>query len=336
MQWEGENEPGLHLHLLPAKGWTNHARSWSFAQHVEVALQQEKYDVVIGFNKMPHLDVYFAADVCYQARVTKDKLGWYRLLPRYQIYTKLESAVFAHGNKTEIMLISPQQQSEYTRVYQTEPSRFHLLPPGISRDRIAPSNANDIREEIRHHYSIPNDHFILLMVGSGFKTKGVNRSILALADMRDTLKQRCHLWIIGEDNPKTFLKLARQKHIDDQVKFFGGRHDVPELLIAADLLLHPAYHENTGTVLLEAMLAGLPVLTTDVCGYAHYVQEAQAGKVLTSPFLQEKFNIEVENMLTSPEREQWQQNGLAFAKHEEIFQLVSVATNLIEQIGKQK
>ena len=61
---------------------------------------------------------------------------------------------------------------------------------------------------------------------------------------------------------------------------------MPAFLLAADLLLHPAYHENTGTILLEALVSGLPILTTDVCGYAHYVQEAKAGCVLTSPFQQ--------------------------------------------------
>ena len=45
----------------------------------------------------------------------------------------------------------------------------------------------------------------------------------------------------------------------------------------ADLLIHPAYNENTGTVLLEALVAGLPVLVSAVCGYAHYIAEADAG-----------------------------------------------------------
>lgn len=46
------------------------------------------------------------------------------------------------------------------------------------------------------------------------------------------------------------------------------------------MFLHPAYSENTGTVLLEAMVAGLPVIATDVCGYAHYIVDEHMGKVL--------------------------------------------------------
>ncbi len=52
---------------------------------------------------------------------------------------------------------------------------------------------------------------------------------------------------------------------------------------------------------LEAMAAGLPVLTTAVCGYAHYVEEAHAGSVLPVPFKQKAWNEELQKMLSSPD-----------------------------------
>lgn len=55
-------------------------------------------------------------------------------------------------------------------------------------------------------------------------------------------------------------------------------------MAAADLLLHPAYREAAGIVLLEAITAGLPVLTTAVCGYAHYIVDANCGEAITEPF----------------------------------------------------
>ena len=67
------------------------------------------------------------------------------------------------------------------------------------------------------------------------------------------------------------------------VEFLKGRSDIPRFLLGADLLIHPAYNENTGTVLLEALVAGLPVLVTDVCGYAHYITDANCGRVVPSP-----------------------------------------------------
>ena len=40
----------------------------------------------------------------------------------------------------------------------------------------------------------------------------------------------------------------------------------PQFLLGADVLIHPAYRENTGITVLESTVAGLPVLTTAVCG----------------------------------------------------------------------
>ena len=133
-----------------------------------------------------------------------------------------------------------------------------------------------------------------------------------------------------------FRKLAAQLNVADRVKFLGGRPDVSDFMLAADLLLHPAYHENTGTVLLEAMVSGLPVLTVDNCGYAHYVNDARAGIVLASPFQQTEFNAALQKMLLSPERIEWQRNGLAFASNPEIYSMPEMTADLIEHVGRNR
>jgi UDP-glucose:(heptosyl)LPS alpha-1,3-glucosyltransferase len=231
------------------------------------------------------------------------------------------------------MLISGRQETEYTRYYQTESERFHLLPPGIARDRIAPANAADIRKTVRATYHIPEDHLLLLMVGSGFKTKGLDRAIHSLASLSPDLQKRCDLFVIGKDDPRLYERLAQRLKVSQQIQFLGGRSDVPNFLLAGDVLLQPSYHENTGTAILEALAAGLPVLTVEACGYAHYVQAANAGVVLSAPFQQSEWNKELEKMLISPQRTHWGQNGLSFAKSNDIYSLPERAADYIEVIG---
>lgn len=336
MNWDGEKEEGFHLHFIKAKGLQNHTRCASFVQKTKKNLDHEAYDLVIGFNKMPYLDVYYAADVCYQARVKEQRSFFYPLLPRFRQWASFEKSVFALKQKTEILLISAQEQQKFIDYYQTESERFHLLPPGINKDRIAPNNAKEIRHLLRQTHHIKNHELIILMVGSGFKTKGLDRSIKALAALPPELKKRCTLWVIGDDDESAFLKLAKKLHIAKQITFFGGRNDVGDFLLSADLLIHPAYHENTGTVLLEAVVSGLPVLTVEHCGYAHYIKEAEAGIVLSSPFQQDECDQALANMLLSVKREPWQQNALRFAKEADIYSLPEKAADLIEQIGQKK
>lgn len=332
MQWQGEKEPGLNVIFAPASGWQNHTRCQQFTQQLQKHLQHEKYDAVIGFNKMPGLDIYYAADTCYQAKAHKQRSHWYRLTPRYRHLISYEQAVFAPTAKTEILLLSSAQQAEFHHFYGTPASRFHLLPPGISKDRMAPPHANEIRKKMRTEWKITENELLLLMVGSGFKTKGVDRSLFAFSALPNELKSRTRLFIIGDDTATPFIKQAKRLNCEKYITFLGGRHDVPDFLLAADLLLHPAYNENTGTVLLEALIAGLPVLTTDVCGYAHYVRDAKAGIVLNSPFQQAELNHTLMTMLNSLPKADWQANGLSFAHTADIYRLPQQAVHFIEQL----
>src|SRR3990167_30234 len=334
-RWEGETEPAFHLHLIEPRGWQNHTRCVSFAKQLSSLLKEQSCDLVVGFNKLPGLDLYYAADVCYQSRAKERHGYWYQLLPRYRHMVALERAVFAAEKPTHILLIASNQETHYRQCYQTEPSRFHLLPPGIAKDRMAPSNAADIRSQVRVGHNVLNDQHVMLMVGSGFKTKGLDRAIKSLAALPIALRQQTVLWVLGQDHSRCFVRLAEQCGVAGQVKFLGGRPNVLDYLLAADVLVHPAYHENTGTVLLEALAAGLPVLTVDVCGYAHYVTEANAGKVLSSPFHQENLTEALASMLQSSEPIHWRENALAFARQADIYSLPEKAMAFIEKMGSQ-
>ena len=335
MHWEGEPEIDFHMHLLNILAKQNHTRCYAFSKQIKDHLKANQYDVVIGFNKMPDLDIYYAADMCYQARIHENRYFFHRFLPRYRQLIALEKAVFMQGKPTKILLISPEQQTAYMRYYQTETNRFHLLPPGITKDRIAPLHTHHIRDTMRKAYQLADEHRLVLMIGSGFKTKGLDRTIIALASLPENLKKCCQLFVIGQDNPRYYQRLAKRFSIENQIRFLGGRDDVPTFLLAADLLIHPAYHENTGTVLLEAIASGLPVLTTDVCGYAHFINEAKAGIVLTSPFQQLELNGALQNMLSSS-TQKWRQNGLSFAKQADIYSLPEKATDFIESVRKNR
>ena len=125
------------------------------------------------------------------------------------------------------------------------------------------------------------------------------------------------------------MKLAEQHGISKQVRFWGGRDDVPSFIAGSDLLLHPARSENTGTAILEALVGGLPEIVTDVCGYAPFVQDAQTGFVLTSPYNQAQFN---DYLLKSLDRElldKWRNNARNYADSQDLYSLPEKAADII-------
>lgn len=330
MIWEGEVPEGFEVLIAPVKALFNHTRNERFTAWVEADLAKRPVDRVIGFNKMPGLNVYYAADPCFEDKAQTLRNPIYRRWGRYKHFSEYERAVFEPQSKTEILMISEVQQPLFVKHYATPAERFHLLPPGIAQDRRAPANAADIRADFRREFKLGEDDLLLVQIGSGFKTKGLDRSLRAVASLPRELKMRTRLFVIGQDDPKPFQVQAKTLGISAQVEFLKGRSDIPRFLLGADLLIHPAYNENTGTVLLEALVAGLPVLVTDVCGYAHYITDANCGRVVPSPFDQRQLDRLLAEMLASDDqRSRWAQNALAFAASADLYSMPERAADVI-------
>ena len=328
--WEGEVPEGFEVVVVPVKALFNHKRNEKLTAWIEVDLAKRPVDRVVGFNKMPGLDVYYAADGCFEDKAQTLRNPIYRKWGRYKHFADYERAVFAADAKTEILMISEVQQPLFIKHYHTPLQRFHLLPPGIALDRRAPANAAEIRVEFRREFKLADDDLLLVQIGSGFKTKGLDRSLKALAALPREVRKRTRPIAIGQDDPRSFQLQAKALGIADQVQILKGRSDIPRFLLGADLLIHPAYNENTGTVLLEALVAGLPVLVSDVCGYAHYIAEADAGRVLPSPFAQEQLNHLLADMLADDQRRAfWGRNGLAYADCADLYSMPQHAADII-------
>lgn len=334
LSWEGDVPEGFEVIKAPVKALSNHRRYVKFTAWIAEELARRPADRVVGFNKMPGLDVYYAADPCYEDRARNMRSRWYRYSPRYRHFSAYERAVFDPNGRTELLMISPIQQELFKHYYGTPSERFHLLPPGISPDRRAPANAAELRQQARarfaQEFGLPDDGLLLVQIGSDFPRKGLDRSILAVAALPEALRKRVRLVAPGVDDPRRMQGLADRHGIGDQVFMPGGRNDVPDFLLAADLLLHPARHENTGTVLLEALVAGLPLLVTEICGYSHYVLDADCGLVAPEPFQQEPFNQQLNHMLGDDEaRERWKANALRFAEEQDLYSLPQKAADVI-------
>ncbi|MET1077546.1 MAG: glycosyltransferase family 4 protein [Pseudomonas sp.] len=332
--WEGEVPAGFEVVVVPVKALFNHRRNEKLTAWVQADLARRPVDRVVGFNKMPGLDVYYAADGCFEDKAQTLRNGLYRRWGRYRHFADYERAVFAPESRTEILMISEVQQPLFVKHYGTPAERFHLLPPGIAADRRAPADAPLVRAGLRQEFGLDDDQLLLVQIGSGFKTKGLDRSLRAMAALPPALKKRTRLIVIGQDEPRPFLLQVKALGLSEQVQILKGRSDIPRFLLGADLLIHPAYNENTGTVLLEALVAGLPVLVTAVCGYAHYIAEADAGRVLPAPFEQEALNRHLAEMLEdAASRQRWARNGLAFADRADLYSMPQRAADVIVREG---
>ena len=309
-------------------------RNKGFIDKLLPILDAQSYDLIIGFNRMPGLDLYFAADPCFVARFSGVRKFLNKITGRYKYYSFCENAVFGEQAKTVALLISSNQLESFKKHYNTPNKRMLLMPPGIEKSRLRPDNADQIRAEFRKKLGLTEQDKVVLMIGTAFKTKGLDRSIKALAQLPDELKQHTFLYVIGEGHHKPFERMAKMLGVSKNLCFFFGQDNVLPFLLGADYLLQPSYSDTTGMAILEAIISGLPVIATDVCGYAFHVQKANAGRVLPSPFSVTEFARYIQEVLTSSDRDRWIANGVRYSKSEDLYSMHEKVVAIIETMGQ--
>ena len=336
MSWAGEKISGVEIILLPGAGMTNHSRALSFVRQLQRKIGPRDFDLVIGFNRLPGLDLYYAADVCYLLDIARRRSFLSRITPRYRVYAGFEKSVFGRDAATHIMYLSEAEKKNYISVYDTPEERFHYLPPGIDKKRIRDELSEQSRRQVRGELGLKDEQFMLLMVGSDFRRKGVSRAISSVSALPGDLREKVELFIIGKGKDKSFKRQALKSGIGERVHFLGGRPDVPRFLAAADLFLHPAVTENTGNVILESMVAGVPVLATEICGYAFHINKADCGVVVPEPFKQEKMNELLSQMLLVENLETLGKNGFSYADSTDLYSRPLAAVKIIESVAEKK
>jgi len=203
LAWQGDIPAEYKVRIIETRAWSNHRKYEKYHQQVQQLRIQDQLDCMVGFNKMPDLDVYFASDPSYKA---KSQHLIQRLGARYRHFMEYEEAVCGTSSQTHILTIAPAQQQEYQQAWDMQDSRFSLLPPGISREALPDSQAVSHRACIRAEFGVTDDELLLLMIGSGFRTKGLDRALQALAALPASLKNKTHLVVIGQDRRKKSIK----------------------------------------------------------------------------------------------------------------------------------
>ena len=139
---------------------------------------------------------------------------------------------------------------------------------------------NVVREEVRATLGTPPETVVVVMVSriEGWKGHGV--LVEALGRLRDLPNWEC--WMVGgpqrPEEEVLFTSLQQQAKdlgVAPRIRWLGHRGDVRRLLAGADVYAQPNNEpEAFGITLVEALYAGLPVVTSKLGGALEIVDES--------------------------------------------------------------
>jgi UDP-glucose:(heptosyl)LPS alpha-1,3-glucosyltransferase len=93
LRWQGEQPQGFNVTLAPFNSMGRLGLYRRYSDWVAEKIVTSDPDLVIGFNKMPHLDVYFAADSCFLHKAATQRGHYYKYTPRFKHFSMYEEAL---------------------------------------------------------------------------------------------------------------------------------------------------------------------------------------------------------------------------------------------------
>ena len=246
-----------------------------FADELAGLNPKTECDVVLSLERVWSCDIYRAGDGIHKAWMRRRAAfaGWPRrwllfLNSKHREILELEAALFS-GGAGRVIANSEMVKREAQDFYRYPAERIEVIRNGVP---VADFRAEpELRESWRKSLGLGEKDVAVLFVGSGWERKGLRFAVEAVQWLGETFR----LLIAGR-GPRRLATGRQLTHLDPV-------QDLPALYGAADIFLLPTLYDPFSNACLEALAAGLPVITTRDNGFSEVIENAIHGTIINSP-----------------------------------------------------
>ena len=149
-------------------------------------------------------------------------------------------------------------------------NKLHVVPLGTNID----STSIHSKDEARRLLNLPSDKFLVGVVGRLDEKKGQFEVIQAISSVKESSKNM-HVVFVGDQTKNEANEYVQKLNdviakelLQEFVSFLPHQSNMQKLYGAFDLVIVPSWEETFGTVTIEAMASGIPVIGSDTAGTA--------------------------------------------------------------------
>jgi glycosyltransferase involved in cell wall biosynthesis len=243
--------------------------SWRLAQW----LRREKVDLLHAHQYAPFFYGLVARLLSPRPAVLFTEHG--RAHPDYPRRKRIVMNRLLLQRRDRVVAVGEAVRQALLRNEGLPPGRVRVIFNGID---LAPFRANGAdRPAVRRELGASADDLVVLQVARLHDLKDHPTAVRALAAAARR-RPDIRLVLVGEGAERTAIEsLVRAEGLGDRVRLLGLRTDVARLLGGADVVLLTSISEGIPLTLIEAMAAGLPVVSTRVGGVPEVVDDGRTG-----------------------------------------------------------
>ena len=252
----------------------------AFARSLVKLGAQERCDLLFSLERVQTCDCYRAGDGVHRAWLARREQAepgfraWLRRWnPKHREILALEAELFSKGGARGVIANSHMVKAEIAQHYPQYPAeRIHVVHNGVPRSEVSQASYA-ARVQTRRELNIADDEYVVLFAGSGWERKGLAHAIEA---MNAAALPRAVLLVAGSGDKSA---MPKSRH----TMFLGPVKDMPRHFAAADAFLLPTLYDPFSNACLEALAAGLPVITTSNNGFSEIIEPGVEGDVIADP-----------------------------------------------------
>ncbi|HEY3297840.1 MAG TPA: glycosyltransferase family 4 protein, partial [Armatimonadota bacterium] len=117
-------------------------------------------------------------------------------------------------------------------------------------------------------------------VGTGFKRKGLDTLVKSVGTLENN--ERVKILVVGSGNREEYERLAIECGIGGQIVWAGQSSDVAHQYAASDVFVLPTRYDPFANSTMEALAAGVPVITTNKNGVSEILEDGRNGFVFSA------------------------------------------------------
>lgn len=175
---------------------------------------------------------------------------------------------------SRFVLFFPEQRDFLARLESIAPEKIVAIPNGLDAGALEVRT----RRDVRRANGFSDERLAVMMVGRLEIQKNHELALAALARLPAGLRDRVDLYVVGAGSREPHLRALGEKlGVAASTRFLGYRDDAQRLLGGADVLLNTSHFEGMPITFVEAMLAGVPIVTTPWLGATTMLERGSLG-----------------------------------------------------------
>jgi len=171
-----------------------------------------------------------------------------------------------------IIILSPRQKKLFMKFV---PEDKLSVIPNVTNFKI-------FQDRSHNRLSESNIIKVIFIGGEEAKRKGIYDIIKAIQIVNENYRQNVLFTFLGRCNINELRTICKNKKIDNFIKFLGYVEETEKIKVlkSSDIFILPSYAEGLPIAMLEAMAAGLPVISTHVGSIPDVIKEGVNGYLI--------------------------------------------------------